>query len=381
MNEEIRSKLAAYLDGALPEGEARALEAELKGSPELRAELDAQRALSRRLRELPREPLPPGFLQRLRRRQEAEAAGDGARDWVFLAPAYRPFAAALSSLIIALVVWDRFAERTPVLMPHEGAAVSLQALPSQYELADKVSRMPSAPPSSEPVAGAAAPEFFPPAVQLQEDERRAAIVARRERARAKGEPLADAGGDASDAAPVAPAAPPVTARAARSLAGVRGAASARAVDEEARSARNEELRRGLESEKKRMGIAAFVTPNAAERNARRVLGAAGIAEPAKVAAGKPVLLEPRDGSTPGAALRSAEELRRSWAALRLSGPPPAVDFEASMAVLLPEPGELLSAEEGASGLRVSWRPAPALGQGRRFVIVPRSSLPVRLIKK
>ena len=47
MNDETRELLSAYLDGALPEGERRALEARLASSAELRGALEDLRSVSK----------------------------------------------------------------------------------------------------------------------------------------------------------------------------------------------------------------------------------------------------------------------------------------------------------------------------------------------
>ena len=146
MNEELKQKVTAYLDGALPAAEAAAFEREIAKSPELLAELEEQRAVSKLLKDLPREKLPVGFMQRLERRR----AGGDARpepEWVFLAPAYRPFAAALSMRCTApppvcpgrgmlrlhrpcsmLVAWRRRFKRRP---PH-GRRSAWKSAPSHF---------------------------------------------------------------------------------------------------------------------------------------------------------------------------------------------------------------------------------------------------------
>ncbi|UPT73706.1 MAG: zf-HC2 domain-containing protein [Elusimicrobiota bacterium] len=110
MNDAIRELLSAYLDGALPELERRDVEERLSRSEELRAELESLRSVSNAVKGLPRAKLPAGFLARLESRRLRERAPS--REYFILPPAYRPVAFALSSAIVAMVVWDK--SRGPV---------------------------------------------------------------------------------------------------------------------------------------------------------------------------------------------------------------------------------------------------------------------------
>lgn len=399
MNDELREKLSAYLDGALPAAQAAALELEIAKSPELLRELEELKAVSKLVKDLPKEPLPTGFLQRLERRRAAGNA-PAERDWVFLAPAYRPFAAALSGFIVALVVWDKVGGKTEVVLPyHDGAAVrtAADAPPVQYELADKVSAPRS--PDAAAVTGVAAPTMHPPAVELLEDDKRAAIVARRERVRApgaplEGEPLAMSragGGGAQDFAPAASAPAAPAAKRQASVAAVRGAAQssiapaksvARPQTEEERSALNEEMYQALEREKKKMGIASLVARDETSERARRVLGAAGSGAAATpIGATTPLLLgDGKDASTRTLPLRSDAAYQAAWSSLMLPGQPPPVDFKTEMIVLLPEPGTVDSSLESAGELVVRWTPAPGSPRDR-LRAVPASQYPVRLMRQ
>lgn len=399
MNEKTREKLSAYLDGALPAAEAAALELDIAKSPALLRELEELRAVARLVKDLPREPLPVGFMQRLERRRAAAAAPER-RDWVFLHPSFRPVAAVLSGFIVALVIWDKVADKSGIVLPHDGVAVrtAAEAPPVQYELADKASRAQSA---DDDARGAAAPEFRPPTVAISEDDARAALVARRERARAKGRPLlesADAslhtldalgtGGSetaavapaAAPAAPTAPASTPV--KSYSSIAAARGATQAVPLSEEERSAKNEAFYDALQTEKKRMGITAIVAKDETADRARKVLAAAGrLDTPAAIASTRPALLgkmRPAAGGAPP--LRTIVAYRAAWASLLLAGDPPYVDFRAEMVVMLPEPGAVSSVEESAGELVVYWSPTSG-GARERLRAVPASSLPVRLQRR
>jgi len=122
MNDETRERLSAYLDGALPEDQRRELETRLASSEELRGELEELRAVSRAVRELPKAPPPPGFLARLEARRARGDAPRPDRAWVFLPPAARPFALALSCGIVALWIWQDTVVRIPIPVPAPPAA-------------------------------------------------------------------------------------------------------------------------------------------------------------------------------------------------------------------------------------------------------------------
>jgi hypothetical protein len=418
MNEELKQKVTAYLDGALPAAEAAAFEREVAKSPELLAELEEQRAVSKMLKDLPREKLPVGFLQRLERRR-AGADAPREREWVFLAPTYRPFAAALSGLIVAVVVWDKVGERPLPVLPYEHAAVksAADAPPVQFELAKNV-----APAAADKLsgdlkkeaddAGYAAtedPGYAPPAVELPDDQRRQALVSKRERARAKGAPIgvedmapgsaiggAGGGAAAGAASPAAEpasmmelAAAPKPEEGKRAAAAVRGMAqapaamqapaAARPQTEEERSARNEEMYQAFEKEKRKMGIAGFAPKK--DDAAQRVLSAAGIGTaPTRIDSATPNLLGAKDGVLPRA-LRSESAFRDAWFALKLPGDPPAVDFSQTMVVVLPEPGEVLTTKEAARELVVSWRRLPDAGPAERLRPLPLSGKSVRLERR
>lgn len=414
MNDEQRQKLTAYLDGALPAAEAAAFELEIAKSPELLAELEEQRAVSKMLKDLPREKLPVGFMQRLQRRREAPDAAP-AREWVLLPPGLRPVAAALSGLIVAVVVWDKVGERPLPVLPYEHAAVksAADAPPVQFDLAKNLAPASGAArdagsggsadkkESAGGFAATEAPGFHPPSVEIPEDQARAAIVARRERARAKGRPI-EADADEAAAASASsmmdaakPAAPPAAAPEPRDLfqragaaaegkvAAARGAASPRtmapaAMSEEERSARNEEIHQRLEQEKRKMGIAGFAAKS--DDRAQRVLAAAEGAAPARIDSMTPNLLGAKDGVLPRA-LRSESAYRDAWTALKLAGDPLPVDFAKDMVVVLPQPGTVLSAVESARELVVTWKPAPKAGAAARLCVLPLSGRAVRLVRQ
>lgn len=113
--EHIKDSLSAYLDKELPEAENARVEAHLADCGECRGYLDELKSLSKLLSNLPQEALPAGFMARLERKRRAEAgtAEKPERDYWLLPFPARVAAFALSSMIVGLVVWDRFAVMFP----------------------------------------------------------------------------------------------------------------------------------------------------------------------------------------------------------------------------------------------------------------------------
>ncbi len=122
MNDDIREKLSAYLDGALSDEQRRAVEVEISRSEETRLELEALRAVSESVKGLGKAKLPEGFMARLQARRACESAPPRG--------SYRPLALAISTAVIALVVWDRTRPPRELLKPlpdWDGGGVALQS--------------------------------------------------------------------------------------------------------------------------------------------------------------------------------------------------------------------------------------------------------------
>lgn len=105
--DHVKEELPEYLDGELAAGHARRVESHLQRCSGCRAELEELRSLNRMVADMPRRPLPRGFLARLeaRRRQ----------------PQTLPFATpltaaafALSSLLMIFVIHEKFDAIFPV---------------------------------------------------------------------------------------------------------------------------------------------------------------------------------------------------------------------------------------------------------------------------
>lgn len=105
--EAAQAAFSEQIDAALPEGAAGELTAHLTDCPECAKSLEALRAVGRLLRELPRKPLPAGFLTRLSAKRTAAAP-----PWPL--PSFFPFqtaAAAACVMLVAVVVFR--ASRAP----------------------------------------------------------------------------------------------------------------------------------------------------------------------------------------------------------------------------------------------------------------------------
>lgn len=348
MNDDIREKLSAYLDGALSDAERRAVEVEISRSEELRLELEALRAVSSAVKALPKEPLPAGFAARLDARRARESAPE--REYFILPPAYRPLAFALSTAVVALVVWDQTVTKSNVMEPRAGWDSEVVSVKSAAD----------APPSIDVTGAVSADNAADPRELTAKKEDAALPSTLGKQLSAPGKPLEVA----EDRAPSAPAAAPsrlipdgaLTKEQSDVLDNLPDAPGAGggamiARNEEERSAINERLYKGFEEEKKRMGIAKIMerdeepfklasggrefmalqaSPEAARVEGRPSVGA--VRGAARSKAGAPVAPVVK-----ALTLKSAEALAAAWAAAGLPGEPPAVKFPEQMAVFLAGP--------------------------------------------
>lgn len=403
MNDDMRKNLSAYLDGALSEAERRDLESRLAASSDLRRELESLRAVSQAVKDLPKSPLPTGYLARLQARRARGAAPE--RDWVLLPPAFRPVAFALSSVIVVLAVWDQF-HRTdaPLQRPYEAVKVVSQAEApiSQVDLSGRIT-------SADAGSGGAGLEAMKKDSRANAALQSLGFAASRKAAvphRAPGQPLEFA------EAPVA------------------AKAESRTMSEEERSRRNEEYMAGLEKEKRVMGISQ-VLPRRSSVAAARGAGAFGAADtmslmeaapepPAQaLPSNTPALVS---GAKSAAALRSAfagspapraaedqtasaerpdyasgvpsddaglvftdgGSLASSWTLLGLPGSCPAVDYWKNRAVLLKRSStKILEVRLAEGSIQVYFRlltPGEASDPAKdRFATLPLEPKPVSLI--
>lgn len=358
MNDDLREKLSAYLDGALSETARRDLEARLAASSDLRAELEGLRAVSKAVKGLPRSPLPQGFLARLEARRARGAAPR--RDWVLLPPSYRPAAFALSSAVVATVVWEQF-NRTeaPPLLTYEAVKVvpSSQAPISQLDLSAKVADAPE---------GGSGPEA------LNKISRANAAL--------EGMGLAERKGDAQASRPAAPGEPLGFKEDALSPG---KSAKGTTMTEEERSSRNEEIIAALEKKKRSLGIARVLQRDASVGAVRG--GAAGGGASAPQAAEEPAnyasgILSPDAGLV----VIDDAGLAFSWTLLGLPGKAPSVDYAVRRAVLLKRSRtKLLATRSGPDRVSVYFRllaPGEAADPAKdRFATIPAKPKPVSLI--
>lgn len=235
---------------------------------------------------------------------------DVERNWVFLPPGYRLPALALSTAVVALVVWDKARPPSEFAVPHvgwEGDKVALKtAAEAPFSQMDLSGRL---------AARGAADRAI---------RRGAASTRRWETAPGKPVEVADEIAEAS-----------------------------KTRSEEERSAINERLYKGLEQEKKRMGIAKIIALDVKpEALLARVL-----------------------------VLKNAETLQTAWAAAGLAGDPPAVDFPKQMALFLacPPGCGIVSVRTGKRFLTVLYGDSGFENESARVRAVPASSKPTVLM--
>ena len=246
------------------------------------------------------------------------------RDWVFLPPGYRPLALALSTAVVALVVWDKTHSPPEFVAPHVGWKGDRVALKTAAE----------APVSQMDLSGRLFASFRP-------------LTPRRALR------FASPGGDAAPGKPV-------------EVAEARGAGSGfKARNEEERSAINERLYKGHEREKKKMGIAKILEKESGDRDDGAPL--------AREATARDVT--PEDGAIAKViVLKNAETLQTAWAAAGLAGEPPAVDFPKRMALFLacPPGCGIVSVRTGKKILTVLYKDSGFADASARVRAVPAS---------
>lgn len=359
MNDAIREKLSAYLDSALPDLERKTLEEELSRSEEMRLELEALRAVSTAVKGLPKEQLPAGFMARLEARRAREDAPP-AREYFILPPSYRPLAFALSTAVVALVVWDKTRTPEELIVPRPGwdsETVSVKSAAEAPPSIDVSGQIAAAGGAVKGLADEAAAPAEPP--EKKEDAGGAKPSTFGKHISAPGKPLefqesdlaASRGlaGGSSLSAPSAPAAaaPAAVEPPAEPAEGGGGGYLARS--EEERSAINERLYQGFEEEKKRMGIAKIMDKDAEEdklsSGGREFMALQASPEAASVGRARANVSAVRGAkakaqgapAVKAIALKSAEALQAAWTAAALPGEPPAVSFPGQMAVFLAGP--------------------------------------------
>ena len=389
MTDETREELSAYLDGALPEMERRDLEARLAASAELRGALEDLRSTSRLVKDLPKEPLPPGFMVRFQARR---ARGDAPRaDWVFLPPAARPIVGALSFGVIALMIWGKVQPATEqVLHPDDAARVAMpgSAPVSQLDLHNVIAGAAgsagagASDAKSLEIAGAApAPEKATDKTAVLENNNAKADAEMKAVAGRFGAVSAARGGLRGESARAAGA--PIAAQAAPAAEPQLTYRTRTTMSEEERSARNEQLFQQLEGQKKEMGMR--VLPK--DEDAGNGTGFLGLHEPpaapairraapsllkSKKAAGAiadatsttALAAKPAAAPTAGARLApdaglvfgDANSLASSWVLLGLPGDPPSFDFSNGRVVVIkPSSTKILSVTPTADAVQVDFR--------------------------
>jgi len=338
MNDSTRERLSAYLDGALSDSERRAVEVEVSRSEELRLELEALRAVSTAVKGLPKEKLPAGFLARLEARRAREGAAPE-REYILLPPAYRPLAFALSTAVVALVVWDRTIPQQELTQKigWESDTVAVKSAadaPPSIDLSGKLSSGGSA------------------GLADENDKKKEAAVAAKGLSGTFGKNLNAPGKPVEISEDrVAAAAPAESAPAAEGFAEATGKESFSARNEEERSAINERLYKGFEEEKKRMGIARIVDkgsePDNLPMGGRDLMALQASPEAPRLDGGAMKAMRGASAvrgmakdSAPvykALALKTPEALAAAWAAAALPGDAPEIDFSKDMALFLAGP--------------------------------------------
>ena len=354
MNDNIRERLSAYLDGALSDQERRAVEVEISRSEEMRLELEALRAVSGAVKGLPREKLPAGFMARLEARRVRESSKPQ-RDYFVLPPSYRPLAFALSTAVVALVIWDRTHTPTEFVTPRAGwdnervSVKSAADAPPSIDVSGQVAALDGKARSLENTVESAKKE--------DSADKMSASSTFGKHISAPGKPLEIAESNATSAsgsggAKLAATAAPTAVAPAAAFDQPEPAEAQKDVflarNEEERSAINERLYKGFEEEKKRMGITSIMDKDAEIENlptgGRELMTLQASPEAARVDGGRPVAAargakakQPSAPIVKAITLKSSEALQAAWAAAGLPGEPTPVNFTDQMAIFLTGP--------------------------------------------
>jgi len=395
MNDDTREKLSAYLDGALSDADRLAVEVEISRSEEVRLEFEALRAVSAAVKGLPKEKLPDGFMARLDARRFRDGSKP-AQPYFILPPSYRPLAFALSSAIVALVVWDKNHVPSDALEPKIGWASQKVAVknaaeaPSSIDVSGQLSALDAG------GAGGGAPkdESFDGLARKDDVRPKGADSASTfgKHLNAPGKPVEIAEEPAPAFSRTPSAAPAAPAPASEGTLADNGAVSARS--EEERSAINERLYKSFEAEKKRMGIARILEPESESDDKKLSAGGREMmalqASPEAARLGRASIVSSVRGSAgakakrEGApvlkalALRSADALYTAWAAAGLPGAPPTINFPEQMAIFLagPQGSGIVSVQHRRKFIVVLYKDAGFEDSSARVHSVPFSAKPV-----
>lgn len=377
MTGHVIDSLSEFLDDALAAPARRAVEEHLSACASCRGELEDLRAASNLLKDLPLAELPVGFMQRLeRRRNEGSDPSRGAA-WgqtPFLPMPARMAAFAMSSVIVGLVVYDKF----------QGPGARLDSMVSGAS--STIGAF-----SDMPVAPAAAPA---PALEMKSESAFDSLAGKAERrvaarglAKARGRSLLEEGSGLSGASAAA-----VRGFAASGSGG--GAPVGEAMPQAPRFS-NESLQKDLERQKSAMGIRQILPLDDSKQKAAEedeAMLSAGFTPPKLNTAPQPRLkgLTPRmeaPGSAAaaktsgilgvvapfgGTVVRRPAELPAAWAQAGLEISPPAVNFARHALVIAP--GGITEVRETNGRVVVHYREGGP--QAGRYALIEATKLSV-----
>ncbi len=377
MNDDIREKLSAYLDGALSDSERQAVELELARSAEMRTELEALRLVSSAVRGLPKAKLPAGFRARLEARRMRGFNTE--RRYFLLPPASRPFAATLAAAAVALVLWNTTQVPSKIketLIGWDGVKFAVQTAveaPASIDVSGRLSAGGGDSPSKGVSKNAVATDL-PSSPSSQRASVDKAVMSL-DAIGTRKQPLEIS----ENQIPAASSVHIADLDLLKSGAVKQESFSARS--EEERSAINERLYKGLEKEKKRMGIISVIDKGAQSNRVSDRRGSMVLRAPLQL---------PRSfsgGSARGREeaavvralpLKSPDALSAAWAAAGLPGEPPVVGFPEKMALFLAGPTGcgIVSVQDRGKFIVVSYKETGFDAASARVQAVPLSAKPI-----
>lgn len=388
MTDHVIDSLSEFMDDALPAASAREVAAHLSACASCQGELEDLRAASKMVKDLPQAELPIGFMQRLERRRNEEPA---ATPWLLPFPA-RVAAFALSSVIVGLVVYDKF----------QGPGARLDSIASNSAApTGAFSDMPTAPAA----APAMAPQSLAPAeAKLEMAEMKARSfdgsynrperhLAKRALAGARGRSLRE-DNDSSEGTGLSGAA----AASVRGFSGGGGAPIGEAMPQAPKFS-NESLQKDLERQKSSMGIRQILPRDdskqkSAEEDEKMI--SAGFTPPKLDNAPQPRIISPvphmkalSSGAGAAAAAKSADilgvvapfegvvvrrpaDMPAAWAQAGLEVAPPTVNFSRHAVVIAP--GAITEVRETNGRVVVHYRDGGP--QAIRYALIEATKLAV-----
>ncbi|MBI4051889.1 MAG: zf-HC2 domain-containing protein [Elusimicrobia bacterium] len=125
----VKELLSPYIDHELSAEQSRAVETHITNCPDCRRDLEEMLSVVGKIKELPQESLPVGFMERLEWKRESLRSKYNW--WFFLPFQVKITALAMTGVLVTVLVVERTKERKP----SEGVLESKQEMPAESPIA------------------------------------------------------------------------------------------------------------------------------------------------------------------------------------------------------------------------------------------------------